>query len=84
VSIIEEPNVRAAPDADEVGQASHPLERVRAATVPVVAGSAPWQMLLAGPVVALVTGVAAREQPARPAVGLQRHYLSLKALIRSA
>ena len=33
---------------------------------------------------ALVTGVAALEQPARPAVGLQRHYLSLKALIRSA
>jgi len=58
VSIIEERNVQAAPDADEAGQASHPLERVRAATVPVVAGSAPWQMLLAGPVVALVSLVA--------------------------
>ncbi len=59
MSILEERNVRAAPDADEAGDATHPVESGRPAVAPVVAESAPWQMLLAGPVVALVSLVAA-------------------------
>ena len=43
------------------------------------------EMLKGGVIMDVVDAdVAALEQPARPAIGLQRHYLSLKALIRSA